>query len=132
MVMEAKETEFKKIMSSCKILIMQTLNLLIMKNLKSYNWKKCSTIKAICQAAPLSKEVELKIYSINKNMERLPFLKRETQNIDKSFWALEIKTKWRKIYIKTTTIILNSHNRKIFICKDSWDHKSILTSKEIR
>ena len=128
MVMEVKGTEFKKIMSSCKILIMLTLNRLIMKNLKSSNWKKCNTIKAICPAVPQSKEAELKICSINKNMERHPFSKREIQNIDRDYWVSVTKTNWMRIFIRTTTTIQNNL-RKIFIFKDNWNLKSILTSK---
>jgi hypothetical protein len=42
-------------------------------------------IKAICQEVLQNREVELKIYSTNKNTEKLLFLKKEIQNIGKSY-----------------------------------------------
>jgi hypothetical protein len=42
-------------------------------------------IKATCLEVLLNKEVELKIYNINKNMEKHLYLKKEIQNIDKSY-----------------------------------------------
>jgi len=42
-------------------------------------------IKAICQEVHQNREVESRIYSTNKNMEKLLFLKKEIQNIGKSY-----------------------------------------------
>jgi len=42
-------------------------------------------IKAICQEVLQNREVESKIYSTNKNMEKLLFLKKEIQNIGKNY-----------------------------------------------
>jgi hypothetical protein len=42
-------------------------------------------IQAICQEVHQNKEVGLKIYNTNKNMVKLLFLKKEIQNIGKSY-----------------------------------------------
>ena len=42
-------------------------------------------IKVICPVVLQNKEVELKIYNINKNTVKPLFLKKEIQSIDKSY-----------------------------------------------